>query len=632
MIEAWIEPALHVAAWTLTFVLHATLLIALAVLVARRVTGHALRERLWKVAFVGAFATATLSALAGDTGLNNRWALRTVRGLGPASASPGELVAVGAHETAEEPTESSAFVPPTAPGLSAPGLSSETRHAEAPNVWDDQGGSSASRPRDRASRPVAYVPSAAHVTSRPAVAQDESTLTPPPLSTSALVLLILGGAWLVGALGFLSRWGWAWRRLMHQLSYRRPLVEGVASDMLSELAERASRRPIRVRLSASSSLASPISFGIVRPEICIPERALDAEHGLRREELRALLAHELAHIERRDPLWLALCGVLENVFFFQPLLRLARRRWRDDAELCCDDWAVRRTGDPLPLAACLTEVAGWIVRDPGSVPALGMAASGRGLGGRVRRLIEVLPEEPPRRWWVAPASLVALGGIALAAPSVDAVRPASTIRADDVPATSEDTTEDTRVDIDEPGSEPRELEPEVWLASEPQDVQPERQDSWLEPSAPRAQAPQNLSTSPRTTIEPSRPILDDASVDDESVPERIIGPRVRRPLPAPSPRSLHDELAALDRELLLLAREAAALQEELERGDYPSAWRERAQARAQTLLVRIARLDVLRVELGTLLETISVTTHVEDRPQRFPAQPTGSRSGPLPSR
>ena len=60
-----------------------------------------------------------------------------------------------------------------------------------------------------------------------------------------------------------------------------------------------------------------VQRGIGRQRAAIAE--LDAP------QLRAMLAHELAHLERRDPQWLAFACILERAFFFQPLNRLARR-------------------------------------------------------------------------------------------------------------------------------------------------------------------------------------------------------------------------------------------------------------------------------------------------------------------
>jgi hypothetical protein len=107
-----------------------------------------------------------------------------------------------------------------------------------------------------------------------------------------------------------------------------------------------------------------------------------------RDELEALLAHELAHVERRDPLLLALCRAVEVVLFVQPLLRFARGRLVDEAEVLCDERAAGWTGDPAALASCLAEVATWVVagRREELVPA--MAARGSRLEGRVRGLLD----------------------------------------------------------------------------------------------------------------------------------------------------------------------------------------------------------------------------------------------------
>ncbi len=76
---------------------------------------------------------------------------------------------------------------------------------------------------------------------------------------------------------------------------------------------------------------------------------LDAEHQ------RAALAHEIAHVIRRDPAWRILVGALERAFFFQPLNRVARAKLCDSAEFLCDQWAVQQTRSPLALARCLVD-------------------------------------------------------------------------------------------------------------------------------------------------------------------------------------------------------------------------------------------------------------------------------------
>ena len=97
-----------------------------------------------------------------------------------------------------------------------------------------------------------------------------------------------------------------------------------------------------------------------------------------------MLAHELAHLVRRDPQWLVLACLVERAFFFQPLNRLASRGIMESAEYLADDWAAHRSGH-VPLARCLVKVAEWIQASPLGVPMAGMAEERSHLSARVAR-------------------------------------------------------------------------------------------------------------------------------------------------------------------------------------------------------------------------------------------------------
>jgi len=145
-----------------------------------------------------------------------------------------------------------------------------------------------------------------------------------------------------------------------------------------------------------------MSFGIFHAEICVPPRV---EKDLRREEIASLLAHELAHVERRDPAWLVVCRAIEVVFFFQPLNRLCARWLSDEAEYLSDDWAVMQTGERVGMASCLTEIAGWMVQSDETRLVAGMAARGTRLSLRVGRLLdeEHEPATTTRGTWMTSA-------------------------------------------------------------------------------------------------------------------------------------------------------------------------------------------------------------------------------------
>jgi hypothetical protein len=109
-------------------------------------------------------------------------------------------------------------------------------------------------------------------------------------------------------------------------------------------------------LLESDAIVVPFATGVLAPIIVVPACAAER---LSPAALRTMLAHELAHVLRRDPSWRVLLVALERVLFFQPLLRLARRGVEHDAEYLCDAWAASRTAAPLELARCLTEIASW---------------------------------------------------------------------------------------------------------------------------------------------------------------------------------------------------------------------------------------------------------------------------------
>jgi hypothetical protein len=136
-----------------------------------------------------------------------------------------------------------------------------------------------------------------------------------------------------------------------------------------------------VTLTLSERLTSPVALSA--DEICLPERALSELDPIRME---SILAHELAHLVRRDPMWLTIARVIEAVFFFQPLNVIARRRMQEAAEFASDAWASRRVARPLDLAYCLARVAEWTIAAP-RLPVPAMAERrGAVLVRRVERL------------------------------------------------------------------------------------------------------------------------------------------------------------------------------------------------------------------------------------------------------
>src|SRR5215510_1726014 len=181
----------------------------------------------------------------------------------------------------------------------------------------------------------------------------------------------------------------AWRLSVRHAGRRRVIRRGRAIVLLQEILGPAADR---VTLSCSRTLGVPVAFA---REICVPVRAL---RELPDDEFRALLAHEAAHVVRRDAVWLMIAAAVRALGWWQPLNLVAAARLRLTMELCCDERAAAEPHERAALARCLVKVAEWNVRDDGAVLAT-MASRGSALR---RRLESLLDDAPPRRRAVGP--------------------------------------------------------------------------------------------------------------------------------------------------------------------------------------------------------------------------------------
>jgi beta-lactamase regulating signal transducer with metallopeptidase domain len=71
------------------------------------------------------------------------------------------------------------------------------------------------------------------------------------------------------------------------------------------------------------------------------------------EQIRAAIAHEIAHIERSKRPLLLIIFLLRVLMFFNPVVLLEFRRAVQEEEKICDDIAVSLTGNPHALAEAL---------------------------------------------------------------------------------------------------------------------------------------------------------------------------------------------------------------------------------------------------------------------------------------
>lgn len=135
-----------------------------------------------------------------------------------------------------------------------------------------------------------------------------------------------------------------------------------------------------VQIFRSSTVPTPTVIGWLRPVILLPAVSIA---GLSRNQLDSVLAHELAHIRRRDYPVNFLQHILEIILFFHPAVWWISSTIRKEREFCCDDIAANMSQSVVEYARALTTLEN--LRDHQSA-SLGMAANGGALLIRIKRL------------------------------------------------------------------------------------------------------------------------------------------------------------------------------------------------------------------------------------------------------
>jgi Zn-dependent protease with chaperone function len=287
--------------------------------------------------------------------------------------------------------------PPIAPWPVVPGWADLALTAPGPTVVPiPLGPREGSLAETSSQAPTAVGPAAALVVSPPvaghakAAAHVATPVLPlssagpgPGLRATAGVLIGAG----VLAISLLSAWRFA--RFGRSLRCARP-----APDAVAERAERLAGRLGLRRCPPVLLVPAPI------PPMLWPHRGgprlllpADLVPDLRGDELDALLAHELAHVRRRDH-WVRLVELAATaLFWWYPITWWARRALRRAEERCCDEWVLRL----LPRSAeayanGLLKSLTFVAERPGPLPSM---ASGAGpcedLEARLKEILMTRP-------------------------------------------------------------------------------------------------------------------------------------------------------------------------------------------------------------------------------------------------
>jgi beta-lactamase regulating signal transducer with metallopeptidase domain len=114
------------------------------------------------------------------------------------------------------------------------------------------------------------------------------------------------------------------------------------------------RMPRTPEVAITELDCSPFACGIWRPRVVVPASLLVELDAV---QLKQVLAHELAHLKRRDLVWGWLTESARLLYFFHPAMLFAARRVRLERELACDQIAMRLSGrGPAEYAETLVRV------------------------------------------------------------------------------------------------------------------------------------------------------------------------------------------------------------------------------------------------------------------------------------
>lgn len=162
------------------------------------------------------------------------------------------------------------------------------------------------------------------------------------------------------------------------------------------------RRRLRERVRAEGNIFlcdnidSPFIFGLFRPMICLPST-------LGEEARQHVIAHERAHLRRRDHWWKPLGFALLTINWFNPLMWVAYILLCRDIEMACDEKVVRDLAVEEKKAYSAALLSCSI--NPRQITACPLAFGEVGVKQRVR---SVLSYKKPAFWVILVTAAVAI--------------------------------------------------------------------------------------------------------------------------------------------------------------------------------------------------------------------------------
>lgn len=169
----------------------------------------------------------------------------------------------------------------------------------------------------------------------PAVSQGNAVSSPGALAPSPGAVARLQLVWAVGSVGCALFFALASVRCRREFRTSLPVADRAVQEWL---AGHPLRRPVEVR--TSDRVSAPLTYGILRPVILLPE-GFDCGDAA---QLGYVLTHEWVHIRRFDGLAKLLIAAAACLHWWNPFVWVLSALFNRDLELACDEEVVRRHG------------------------------------------------------------------------------------------------------------------------------------------------------------------------------------------------------------------------------------------------------------------------------------------------
>lgn len=199
------------------------------------------------------------------------------------------------------------------------------------------------------------------------------------MAYTSFYLPYITSAWLLGVLVFSIYHLLGFARLKRLISSKNVLTNKNLEKIVFDVSQRLQIQR-RIKIFQSERIQMPAVMGWLKPVLLVPASFF---MGLDQKYIESILIHELAHIRRHDYLANMIQVVIETLGFFHPAVWWLSNHIRREREHCCDNYAVRLTGDKLVYVKALVHL-----EEIKSRQSLVVAANGSDLTERVTRILD----------------------------------------------------------------------------------------------------------------------------------------------------------------------------------------------------------------------------------------------------